>query len=55
MNESLTSYTGRFFGCMPHHITNEDVIHCFQNGLLSKHTYHDFERNTRLLSWNYVI
>jgi hypothetical protein len=26
-------------------ITNEDVIRCFQNGLFSKHTYHDFGRN----------
>jgi hypothetical protein len=22
-------------------ITDEDVIRCFQNGLFSKHTYHD--------------
>jgi hypothetical protein len=26
-------------------ITNEDVIHCFHNGLFSKNTYHDFGRN----------
>jgi hypothetical protein len=26
-------------------ITDEDVIRCFQNGLFSKHTYHNFERN----------
>jgi hypothetical protein len=26
-------------------ITDEDVIHCFQNGLFSKHTHHYFGRN----------
>jgi hypothetical protein len=26
-------------------ITNEDVIHCFQNGLTVKHVYRDFGRN----------
>jgi hypothetical protein len=26
-------------------ITDEDVIRCFQNGLFSKHTYHDFGCN----------
>jgi hypothetical protein len=26
-------------------ITDEDVICCFQNGLFSKHTYHDFGHN----------
>jgi hypothetical protein len=24
-------------------ITDEDIIRCFQNGLFSKHTYHDCE------------
>jgi hypothetical protein len=28
-------------------ITDEDVIHCFQNGFFMKHTYHDFGRNCR--------
>jgi hypothetical protein len=28
-------------------ITDEDIIRCFQNGLFSKHTYHDFGRNRR--------
>jgi hypothetical protein len=35
-------------------ITNEDVIRYFQNGLFSKHTYHDFGCNRRLLPWSYV-
>jgi hypothetical protein len=26
-------------------ITDEDVLHCFQNGLMVKHVYHDFGRN----------
>jgi hypothetical protein len=26
-------------------ITDEDVIHCFENGLFSKHTYHNFRGN----------
>jgi hypothetical protein len=26
-------------------ITDEDVIHCFQNGLTVKHVYRDFGRN----------
>jgi hypothetical protein len=26
-------------------ITDEDVIRCFQNGVFSKHTYHNFGRN----------
>jgi hypothetical protein len=26
-------------------ITDDDVIRCFQNGLFSKHTYHNFRRN----------
>jgi hypothetical protein len=26
-------------------ITDKDIIRCFQNGLFSKHTYHNFGRN----------
>jgi hypothetical protein len=26
-------------------ITDEDIIRCFQNGLFSKNTYHNFGRN----------
>jgi hypothetical protein len=26
-------------------ITDEDIIHCFQKGHFSKHTYHNFGRN----------
>jgi hypothetical protein len=47
MNETLRSYTRRFFETRTTiaNITDEDVIRCFQNGLFSKHTYHDFGRN----------
>jgi hypothetical protein len=47
MNETLRSYTRRFFETCATiaNITVEDVIRCFQNGLFSKHTYHDFGRN----------
>jgi hypothetical protein len=57
MNETLRSYTGCFFEMRDTiaNITNEDVIHCFQNGLFLKHTYHDFGSNRRLLPWSYVI
>jgi hypothetical protein len=46
-NETLRSYTWRFFEMHATiaNITVEDVIHCFQNDLFSKHTYHNFERN----------
>jgi hypothetical protein len=47
MNETLRSYTQRFFKTRATiaNITDEDVICCFQNGLFSNHTYHDFGRN----------
>jgi hypothetical protein len=47
MNETLRTYTRRFFEMRTTitNITNENIIHCFQNGLFSKHTYHDFGRN----------
>jgi hypothetical protein len=47
MNETLRSYTRCFFETHATiaNITNEDVIHSFQNGLFSKNTYHDFRRN----------
>jgi hypothetical protein len=47
MNETLRSYTRRFFEmrATTANITNEDVIRCFQNGLFSKHMYHDLGRN----------
>jgi hypothetical protein len=43
-NETLRSYTWRFFETRAN-ITDEDVIHCFQHGLFSKNTYHDFGHN----------
>jgi hypothetical protein len=47
MNETLRSYTRCFFEIHATitNIIDEDVIRCFQNGLFSKHTYHDFGRN----------
>jgi hypothetical protein len=47
MNETLRSYTRCFFKMRTTiaNITDEDVIRCFQNGLFSKNTYHDFGRN----------
>jgi hypothetical protein len=47
MNETLRSYTQRFFEMRATiaNITDEDVIRCFQNGLFSKHTYHNFGCN----------
>jgi hypothetical protein len=47
MNETLRSYTGRFFKTCATiaNITDEDVIRCFQHSLFSKNTCHDFERN----------
>jgi hypothetical protein len=47
MNETLRSYTWRFFETRTTiaNISDEDVIRCFQNGLFSKHTYHNFGRN----------
>jgi hypothetical protein len=47
MNETVRSHTRCFFETCATiaNITDEDVIRCFQNGLFSKHTYHDFGRN----------
>jgi hypothetical protein len=47
MNETLRSYTRCFFKTCATiaKITDEDVIRCFQHGLFSKNTYHDFGRN----------
>jgi hypothetical protein len=47
MNETLRSYTQHFFETRATiaNITDEDVIRCFQSGLFSKHTYHDFGHN----------
>jgi hypothetical protein len=47
MNETVRSYTRCFFEMRATiaNITDEDIIRCFQNGLFSKHTYHDFGRN----------
>jgi hypothetical protein len=47
MNETLRSYTWHFFEIRTTiaNITNEDVIHHFQNGLFSKHMYRNFGRN----------
>jgi hypothetical protein len=47
MNKTLRSYTRRFFMTRATiaNITDEDIIHCFQNGRFSKNTYHDFRRN----------
>jgi hypothetical protein len=46
-NETLRSYTMRFFEMCATiaNITDEDVIHFFQNGLGSKKIYCDFGRN----------
>jgi hypothetical protein len=47
MNETLRSYTRHFFKMHTTitDITDEDIIHGFQNSLFSKHTYHNFGRN----------
>jgi hypothetical protein len=47
LNETLRSYTWCFFKIRATiaNITDENVICCFQNGLFSKHTYHNFGRN----------
>jgi hypothetical protein len=47
MNETLRSYTWHFFETRTTiaNIIDEDIIRCFQNGLFSKNTYHDFRRN----------
>jgi hypothetical protein len=47
MNEILRSYTRCFFEMRATiaNITDEDVIRYFQNGLFSKHTYHNFRCN----------
>jgi hypothetical protein len=47
LNETLRSYTRCFFEMRATiaNITDEDIIHCFQNGLFSKHTYHYFGHN----------
>jgi hypothetical protein len=54
LNETLRSYTQSFFEMQATiaNITDENVIRCFQKGLFSKHTYHSFGRNRRLLPWN---
>jgi hypothetical protein len=46
-NETLSSYTRCFFEMRTTiaNITDEDVIHCFQNDLGSKNIYRDFGRN----------
>jgi hypothetical protein len=45
--KTLRSYTQHFFEMRATiaNITYEDVIRCFQNGLFSKHMYHDLGRN----------
>jgi hypothetical protein len=47
VNKTLRSYTRRFFEMRTTiaNITDEDIIHCFQNGLTVKHNYLDFGRN----------
>jgi hypothetical protein len=47
MNKTLRSNKWRFFKMRTTIaiITDEDVFRCFQNGLFSKHTYHDFGGN----------
>jgi hypothetical protein len=51
MKETLRSYTRRFFETRTTitNITDEDIIHCFQHGLFSKNTYHDFGRNRQTI------
>jgi hypothetical protein len=47
MNETLRSSLRCFLKIRTTiaNITDEDVIHCFQNGLFLKHTYHEFRCN----------
>jgi hypothetical protein len=47
MNKTLRSYTRCFVETRATitNITDEDIISCFQHGLFSKNTYHDFGRN----------
>jgi hypothetical protein len=47
MNETLRSYTWHFFETRATiaNITDVDVIRCFQHGLFSKNTYHNFGGN----------
>jgi hypothetical protein len=47
MNETLRSYTRHFIETCATitNITDEYIIRCFQNGLFSKHMYHDFRSN----------
>jgi hypothetical protein len=47
MNETLRSYTQCFFETRATiaNIMDEDAIRCFQHGLFSKNTYHDFRCN----------
>jgi hypothetical protein len=46
-NETIRYYTRRFFKIHATitNITDEDVIHCFQNSLSSKNIYHDCGHN----------
>jgi hypothetical protein len=43
-NKTMRYYTRRFFETHATiaNITDEDVIHCFQNNLTRKHTYRNF-------------
>jgi hypothetical protein len=47
MNETLRFYTWCFFEMRATiaNIADEDVICCLQNGLFSKHMYHNFRHN----------
>jgi hypothetical protein len=47
MNETLTPYTRHFFKTRATiaNIIDDDIIHCFQNGLFSKYMYQDFGSN----------
>jgi hypothetical protein len=53
-NETLRSYTRCFFEMRATiaNITDEDIIHCFQNSPGSKNIYRDFGRNRLLMQKN---
>jgi hypothetical protein len=56
MNKTLRSCTRHFFKTRATiaNITNEDVIHCFQNGLFLKTRTTTLGTTARLLPWSCV-
>jgi hypothetical protein len=53
-NKTLRSYTRRFFEMLATivNITDEDIIHCFQNSLGSKNIYRNFGAIAPRLLWS---